>query len=326
MVEIGLQPARYAKGRAQEAEPPQLPPTCCGQRVDRYALPRLVLRVLGDEVRLEAGCAQRRQLPVQNAWVQRVVHRGDVRDARPAFSSAHIHFPLANPRAARLVGRCEVSSRFVFPSSKLSMRAPPLVSVVLPTYNRARLLRRAAGSVLAQTHRNFELLVVDDASTNDTHALVEALDDDRIRFLQHAENQGGSAARNTGLHAARGRYVAFLDSDDEWLPQKLARQIAVFRARPDVDAVCTADIVYRNGAPQGVRFAKPVAKGQMLPTLLRRYVGTSSSLIVRRHCLRAVGGFDEALPSCQDWGPLHPTGGSFFHRAPPRPARALPLR
>lgn len=105
------------------------------------------------------------------------------------------------------------------------MTPPSLVSVIIPAYNRADLLPRAIDSVLAQTYQHFEIIIVDDASTDDTQAVVQAIGDRRIRYLRHERNQGGASARNTGIDAASGEFVAFLDSDDVWLPEKLERQL-----------------------------------------------------------------------------------------------------
>jgi glycosyltransferase involved in cell wall biosynthesis len=91
----------------------------------------------------------------------------------------------------------------------------PLVTVIIPTYNRARLLGRAIDSVLAQIFTDFELIIVDDGSVDNTRQLVLGYADQRIRYLRHERNQGANAARNTGVRAATGKYVAFLDSDDE---------------------------------------------------------------------------------------------------------------
>ena len=108
-----------------------------------------------------------------------------------------------------------------------------LVSVILPLYNRAESIVGAINSVLDQTYRNLELIVVDDASTDQSIELVEAISDPRIRLLRHETNQGAAAARNTGIEAAKGGYVAFQDSDDEWLPEKLDKQMQVFLAAPE---------------------------------------------------------------------------------------------
>lgn len=97
----------------------------------------------------------------------------------------------------------------------------PTVSVVIPTYNRAHLVGRAIQSVLNQTYQDFEIIVVDDGSTDNTEEVVKSFNDPRIRYIRHDQNRGGSAARNTGIKMARGEYIAFQDSDDEWLPEKL---------------------------------------------------------------------------------------------------------
>ena len=103
----------------------------------------------------------------------------------------------------------------------------PVVSVVIPTYNRAELVLRAINSVLGQTYQNLEIVVVDDYSQDNTEEVVTAIKDKRINYHRHDSNQGGSAARNTGIEQARGQYIAFLDSDDVWLSQKLELQLAI---------------------------------------------------------------------------------------------------
>src|SRR5438132_12765470 len=109
-------------------------------------------------------------------------------------------------------------------------KTAPTVSVIIATHNRARLLRRAIHSVLAQTFEDWELLVVDDGSTDNTETIAVSLQDLRICYLRHEVNRGLSAARNTGIRISRGEYVAFLDDDDEWLPKKLERELEVFRS------------------------------------------------------------------------------------------------
>ena len=113
------------------------------------------------------------------------------------------------------------------------MISRPLVSIILPTYNREVLLRRALESVLAQTYDLWELLVVDDGSTDGTRAYLQTLTDTRVRAIlrEHCGNAG--AVRNAGCRTARGSYLAFLDSDDQWLPEKLALQIADLHAHPE---------------------------------------------------------------------------------------------
>lgn len=118
------------------------------------------------------------------------------------------------------------------------------VSVVIPTYNRAPTLPRALESTLAQTIDDLEILVVDDGSTDDTASVLATYQDvdSRVRPVVHATNQGANVARNTGIEHARGEYIAFLDSDDEWHPEKLERQLAALEDRPDewVGVYCDA--------------------------------------------------------------------------------------
>src|SRR5215204_6521228 len=109
----------------------------------------------------------------------------------------------------------------------------PLVSVVIPVYNRPELLVRSLRSAANQTIRDLEILVVDDGSTVDIRPSLSKLDDPRIRILQHPSRRGASSARNTGIDAARGQYVAFLDSDDYWRDRKLERQLAFMGATPN---------------------------------------------------------------------------------------------
>ena len=101
-----------------------------------------------------------------------------------------------------------------------------LVSVIMPTYNCGRFIRESINSVLAQTYTNWEFLIVDDCSTDDTEAIVHTYQDTRIRYMRNTQNEGAAMTRNRALREAKGRYIAFLDADDLWLPEKLEQQIA----------------------------------------------------------------------------------------------------
>ncbi|MEP7308727.1 MAG: glycosyltransferase family 2 protein [Acidobacteriota bacterium] len=176
----------------------------------------------------------------------------------------------------------------------------PNVSVVIPVFNRPAAVRRAIDSVLGQTYQDFEIIVVDDGSTDATPAAVEALADPRIRLIRHGRNRGGSAARNTGIRASSAPYVAFLDSDDEWLPTKLAQQLEVFeRSSDQVGLVYTgAERVFPDGSVS--RHIPRRRVDLSLALLTDNVVGETSLGMVRRSALEAVDGFDESLPSCQD--------------------------
>jgi len=179
----------------------------------------------------------------------------------------------------------------------------PSVSVVIPTYNRAGLLGRAVQSVLNQTFQDFEIIIVDDGSTDKTEEVVKSFKNELTRYIRHEKNRGANAARNTGIKAARGEYVAFQDSGDEWLPQKLEKQMKVFEnASPDVGVVYTGfwRII---GDKKTYEPSSKVAKkeGDIHSILLyENFIDTPTS-VVRKACFRKVGMFDERLPRLQEW-------------------------
>ncbi len=178
----------------------------------------------------------------------------------------------------------------------------PLVSVIIPTYNRAQLLPRAIQSVLDQTFKDFELFIVDDASTDETEAAARRFNDSRIIYLRHEENKGGSAARNTGIRASRGAYVAFLDSDDEWLPSKLEKQLRLFAASEVTDlgvVMCGVRKIGLQGQPTGSKVLD--IRGHVHDSLFAlEWNPLTVTLLVRRDCLQEEL-FDERLPGFQDW-------------------------
>lgn len=177
------------------------------------------------------------------------------------------------------------------------------VSVILPTFNRAGALPRAMRSVLAQTHRDLELLVVDDGSTDGTAGIVAAIGDSRVRYLPHAVNRGPAAARNAGLKAARHDLIAFQDSDDEWLLDKLEGQIAALDAAGAGCAVVLGGILRLNGA-QASRYPKgPWSEPRDVTPLevVRQSLAFPQSWLVRRGALEQAGTFDESLRVVEDW-------------------------
>ena len=128
----------------------------------------------------------------------------------------------------------------------------PTVSIIIPTYNREQLLGRAIKSVLAQTYQDFELIIVDDGSTDNTERLVKSFNSEKTRYIRHRKNKGPAAARNTGIRSAKGDYIAFQDSDDEWMPEKLEKQMRAFTtAPPEVGVVYTS---YYSTINKGKRF------------------------------------------------------------------------
>lgn len=187
----------------------------------------------------------------------------------------------------------------------------PVVSVVIPTYNRAHCLPRSLESVLRQTFSDIEVIVVDDCSTDDTQAYLKSIDDSRLRVLRHDVNKGGSAARNTGIAAARAELIAFQDSDDEWLVTKLACQMQEYRKvnSPEYGAVYCGKVTYgeagmRRYGPRTVYYApgpQRNASGDILQELLREPMVSTQTLLVRKDLLDRIGGFDDSLKIGQDW-------------------------
>ncbi|MCP5098671.1 MAG: glycosyltransferase [Chloroflexi bacterium] len=175
----------------------------------------------------------------------------------------------------------------------------PTVSVITPTYNRAHLIREAIDSVLTQTFTDFELIIIDDGSTDNTEAVIKQITDPRLKYLQR-ENGGASAARNTGLEAATGEWVAFLDSDDLYLPERLALQMARIAEVP------TAGLVY--GRYYGTTVAKDDKKLTGLchdPLELRQLLmGPAfhwSTALIRRDYIVQEGGFDTRFAVGEEW-------------------------
>lgn len=181
--------------------------------------------------------------------------------------------------------------------------ASPFVSVVIPTYNRAHLLSRAINSVLAQTFSDYEIIVIDDGSTDHTRGIVDRFRGSRIRLLRLERNWGASRARNLGIQTAHGDWVAFLDSDDEWLPRKLELQVARLQETNDSHATvvyCLCD-QYDGSTKRTVPSTGRLHEGDVFDHLLRnRRPPTASAFVVKRSCLLRIGGFDEGFPSSND--------------------------
>jgi O-antigen biosynthesis protein len=186
-----------------------------------------------------------------------------------------------------------------YPKSRISV--PPPVSVIVPTYNRAHQLPRAIESVLSQTFAAFELLIVDDGSTDRTPSIASAYADERVHYLRQNVNQGVGAARNIGLRKSRGEFVAFLDSDDEWLPQKIECQVEQFRKSPvEVGLLYTGVETVATGGKRWL--FEPAHRGDVYERLLMgNVIHSGSSVMVRRNVIRNAGFFDELIPAIEDY-------------------------
>jgi glycosyltransferase involved in cell wall biosynthesis len=183
------------------------------------------------------------------------------------------------------------------------------VSVVIPTHNRAQTLPRTLESVWAQTHRPIELILVDDGSTDATPQVVadwaaqhEAAPDFVVRSL-YQDNAGANAARNRGIAAAEGAYVSFLDSDDRWQPEKLAKQLALLRGDARMGGVYCGltHVDLATGQPVGEAMLGGASGDVLRQLLIRDVTGPTSCHLLRRAVFEEVGCFDESLPARQDW-------------------------
>ncbi|MCA1961107.1 MAG: glycosyltransferase [Desulfomonile sp.] len=175
----------------------------------------------------------------------------------------------------------------------------PLVSVIIPTYNRAGVIGRAVRSVLAQSHRDLELIVVDDGSTDGTAKALAEFSHEATILRQ--PNRGVSSARNLGISHAKGELIAFLDSDDEWLPDKVARQVERYRVT-DSSFVCHTDEIWlRDGKPVRQKAIHRKQGGRFFERALERCLISPSAVMLSRALLDRVGWFDESLPAAEDY-------------------------
>lgn len=187
------------------------------------------------------------------------------------------------------------------------MPSSPLFSVIVPTHNRADLLGRALNSVMMQTLEDFEIIVVDDGSSDDTPQYLNGVRDARVRIIRHEATAGAAAARNSAIRIASGKYVSFLDDDDEYLPSYLESAVSVLEGAPPDTGFCWSGVInVRDSANGETKLSEgiwdPNAHKQpdrAQTFLLRRRIGICG-LTVRKSCFEEVGLFDEALSAAED--------------------------
>jgi glycosyltransferase involved in cell wall biosynthesis len=177
----------------------------------------------------------------------------------------------------------------------------PLISVVLPTYNREKYIKRAMDSVLRQTYENVELIIVDDKSTDNTIAVASAYRDERVKLIRHRENLGCSAARNTGIDAARGEYIAFQDSDDVWLPHKLEKQLRLLRSSPCSKFCFGSFIRFDSGRARALACLSETDVDQFNHLILKENLVTTQTIFAEAAFIKQCGKFDVELPRYIDW-------------------------
>ena len=180
----------------------------------------------------------------------------------------------------------------------------PKVSVIIPTFNRAQLLRRALRSVRSQTWQDYEVIVVDDHSSDGTTRMIGELEDSRIECIRHTTNRGQSAALNTGIEKARGEYLAFLDDDDEWLAEKLAKQVEILDKAPNhVGLIYTWRELAsdRQDTPAQPQPTRKMLRGDIYEDMVRLNLPLPpSTWMVRQETAQSIGGFDETLRVAKD--------------------------
>ena len=174
-----------------------------------------------------------------------------------------------------------------------------LISVIIPTYNRAYCLPRAIDSVLAQSHPVEKICVIDDGSTDDTRQLLQS-NYPQVHYIRQ-ENKGVSAARNEGIRKTKSQWIAFLDSDDEWLPQKIEKQLFELTRQPMHKLIHCDEVWIRNGVRVNSMNKHKKSGGNIFESCLPLCVISPSASIIQRELLLEVGLFDESLPACEDY-------------------------
>lgn len=174
------------------------------------------------------------------------------------------------------------------------------VSIIIPTFNREKKIARAISSIFYQTYPDYEVFIIDDGSTDNTKNKVAQFGD-RLTYIAHSSNLGVSAARNTGIKISSAPLIAFLDSDDYWLPAKLAAQVAFFMKHADEMACQTEEVWIRRGRRVNPRQKHMKPSGDIFERSLKLCVVSPSAVMLKRSLLEKVGLFDEDLPACEDY-------------------------
>ena len=182
----------------------------------------------------------------------------------------------------------------------------PIVSIILPTFNRGYCLAKSIDSVLTQTYKKFELIVIDDASTDNTVSIIQQYQkqDNRIKYILNEKRGGANYSRNAGIKASNSDFIAFQDSDAIWLPEKLEKQMKAFEAlSKDYGVVYTAFWKIKSNYKKTYVPSKniPNRNGYIFTSLLKENLVDTPSAVIQKRCLEEIGLFDESLPRLQDW-------------------------
>jgi glycosyltransferase involved in cell wall biosynthesis len=179
----------------------------------------------------------------------------------------------------------------------------PTVSVIIPTYNQGQFIDKAIESVLKQSYQDFEIIVINDGSTDNTEEIVRGFKDKRVKYIKkYKKSRGVSVARNVGIKMARGKYIALLDSDDEWLPEKLGKQVKVFKSEfPEVGVVCSWSYNIDEKGNYISKRCLPKKDGYIYEDLLSTNPISVPTVLIKKECFNRVGLFDDLLNAQEDW-------------------------
>lgn len=176
----------------------------------------------------------------------------------------------------------------------------PIISVIIPVFNRKEMLKRAVTSVLSQTFKDFECIIVDDCS-DEKYDFLYSLNDNRLKMISLEKRSGVSKARNVGVKESKGEYIAFLDSDDEWLPTKLEKQIKWFKENPSFSISQTLELWIRKGVRVNPPKTHIKREGDIFEISCERCMITPSSVMMTKKLFEEYGGFNESFPACEDY-------------------------
>ena len=175
-----------------------------------------------------------------------------------------------------------------------------LISIIMPTYNRGYIIKKAIESVIRQTYSKWELIIIDDASDDNTEEIVGFIKDSRIIYIKNSKNKGANYSRNLGCEIAKGEYFAFLDSDNYWNPQKLERQVNILINSDDKVAFVFCRMEVTNRITQIIP-NDDFDIAMLRKTLCKRNVIDTNTVLIKRSVFEKVGGFDNDMPRIQDW-------------------------
>lgn len=192
----------------------------------------------------------------------------------------------------------------------------PTVSVIIPVYNGAATIGDTIDSILVQTRTDFELIIINDGSTDHTLSVVSAFKDSRIK-VHSFENKGLSASRNRGIDLSCGKYISFIDADDQWLPEKLSGQVEALEKKPGAAVAYSWTTLFdetRTYPAEKLYYQDNIVG----PLLRRNFIGSGSNILARREAIRETGYFDETLKSCEDWDYFLRLAKRFHYTVVPR--------